>query len=200
MYQKRMLGYYPTVIQSILEFQAIIQAEYPEIKNLHDSREDVLSNAYLSTMSETRIEQWEKLLNIKPLSGSTVSDRRETIISRIRGQGKLNTDLIKSIVKTFTGGDCRTWIEDSTLFIGLLPSGNKEYILDNLVQEIKIKLPAHLNCNILKTWQTWGDITSKYANWEAVRQIYGTWEDVLYDLQDKPNQLDYSTLDSLHLG
>lgn len=201
MYQERMMGYYPQAIQSILEFQAIINSEYPEIEDVSGGRERIISDAYLLTMSDERIKQWENALGIHALEGTSIEDRRNTIIARIRGQGKLNTALIKTIVKTFTGADCNTWIEDSTLYVRLLPpKDNKDYFIDNIIQEIKIKLPAHLGCEVTQAWQYWRNINSNYTDWDAVRTIYSNWEGVLFDSQDKPNRLDYSTLDSFHLG
>ena len=201
MYRERMIGYYPKVIQDIKEFQAIVDAEYPEIEEIKVANERVLADAYLSTMSEERVVEWEKLLSIRPALNSTVEDRRETIIARLRGQGKLNTQTINNIVSAFTGSTCEAWIENSTLFIKLHPSRiGKEFVLDNIVQELKIKVPAHLGLEVSQAWQTWDKVTSDYDNWNAVRSIYGTWEDVLFDHPDKPNQLDYSTLDSFYLG
>ena len=201
MYQTRMMGYYPQVIQSIVEFQAIINSEYPEFDTLSDNRERLVSDAYLLTMSQERVEQWEKVFNIRPLESSTIDDRRETIIARIRGQGKLNTSLIKSIVKTFTGAGCNTWIADSTLYIRLYPSRTgKKYQVENIIQEIKMKLPSHLGYDISQAWQYWADVNSKYTSWGGVRALYANWEDVMFDQQNKANQLDYSTLDSFYLG
>ena len=201
MYQTRMIGYYPKAIQSIDEFQAIIDAEHPEIEAVSSGGERIISDSYLLTMSEERIAQWEQLLGIRPLEDSSVEDRRETIIARIRGQGKLNTALIKSIVKTFTNSDCKTWIENSTLYIKLRPPKNgKEYSIDNLTQELASKVPAHLSYDISKAWQYWENVNSDHTNWQIVKQVYGTWEDVLYDQRSKANMLDYSTLDTFYLG
>lgn len=197
MYQERMLGYYPKVIQSILEYQVILQTESPEIEGINTKKDTVLSDAYLLTMSEGRIKQWESILGINVSEGSTLEDRRETIIARIRGQGKLNTALINTIVKTFTGAGCNSWFEDSTLFIRLLPPkiSNKEYIIDNIRQEIIAKVPAHIKLDLDKAWQYWVDVNNGYGSWSQVKAYYGNWEDVLYNQVGKPNALDHSGLD-----
>jgi hypothetical protein len=201
MYHERMLNYYPQAIQDIEEFQAIVDGECPEVEEIKTCVDSVIADAYWSTMSEERVEEWEKLLTIRPVVGSTLENRRDTIIARLRGQGKLNTKLIKTIVSTFTNAECNTWIENSTLYVHLLPPQNgKNYILDNVIQELSLKVPAHLKLVVDRAWQSWGDLNSKYTDWAAVRQVYGTWEDVLFDSQTKANQLDYSTLDSLRLG
>lgn len=180
MYRERMNSYYPQVIQSILEFKAIIDGEYPEFESLDEAKESALNDAYLLTMSESRILEWEKILGINPIDGSTLSDRRETIIARIRGQGKLNTNLINAIVKTFTGGTAESWIEDSILYVAITPPpGNKQYQFANVEQEIGMKVPAHLGFEISRNYFTWNEIKNEYGTWGAVNAAFDTWEDVL---------------------
>lgn len=180
MYKQRMLNYYPPVIQSILEFQSIIGSEYPEIARLHSDGEDVLSDAYLTTMSETRIGQWESVLGIKPIEGSTIEDRRDTIIARIRGQGKLNTEMINTIVGTFTGGTANSWINNSTLYVEITPPpNNKQYQFKNVEQELSKKIPAHLRLKVDRNYYTWGEIEKAHETWEDIESNFGKWEDVL---------------------
>ena len=180
MYKDRMMGYYPNIIQSISEFQAIIDAEHPEVTEFKGGIDRVISDAYLSTMSEERIKQWEKKLNIQPLVGSSISDRRETIIARIRGQGKLNTESINRIVNAFTGGTAKSWIKDSILHVEItLPEDNKSYQFANLKKELKSKLPAHIGFDIEQKYSTWEDINEKNQDWSEVRSDYATWYDVL---------------------
>lgn len=180
MYRERMNSYYPTVIQSIKEFQAIIDAEYPEFESLAEGRDRVISDAYLTTMTEQRVEQWENVLGIKPLENSTVSDRRETIIARIRGQGKLNTATINSIVNAFTGGTANSWVKDSTLYVEITPPpGNKSFQFPNVEQELKQKVPAHLNFKVSRNYYDWKDIKNNYSTWQDIKDGFATWNDVL---------------------
>lgn len=179
MYQNRMLGYYPPVIQSILEFKAIIDAEYPEIEEVSGGRNRIISDAYLSTMSEERIKQWESVLGISPIVGSTAEDRQETIIARIRGQGKLNTELINSIVGAFTGGTAESYIEDGVLHVKITPPpDNKQYQFSNVVQELSKKIPAHLGLNVQRNYSTWGDIYNNFKDWNAINEL-SSWEELM---------------------
>lgn len=179
MYQERMINYYPQVIQAIAEFQAIINAEYPEFEDLADGRDRVINDAYLSTMSEERVEQWENVLGIKPLDNSTVSDRRETIIARIRGQGKLNTALINSIVNAFTGGTANSWVQDSVLYVEITPPpGNKQFQFANVEQELSLKIPAHLGFAVSRNYYEWTDLIADYPTWQDIKDGFDTWEEV----------------------
>ena len=203
-YKKRMTSYYPPVIQKILEFQGIINSEYPEFELLKAGNERVISDAYLLTMSEQRIVQWEKYFNIQPLENATLDSRRNNIIARIRGQGKLNTNLIEAIVKSVSGGDCKCWIENSTLNVSLLPSNDNntsfEIIVANIINELSRKVPAHLGLNVYVNPTTWKDINEVNGKWKIVNMTHNTWKDVLYGTRGKVNKLDYSTLDDFYLG
>ena len=180
MYRERMNSYYPQVIQSIWEFQAIIDAEYPEFEELEKGNERAISDAYLLTMSEDRIKEWESVLGIQPIEGSSIGDRRDTIIARIRGQGKLNTRLINTIVNTFTGGTANSWVEDNILYVEITPPpNNKQYRFENVEQELSKKVPAHLGVAVSRNYYTWGETKNKYATWGDVNSTFDKWEDVL---------------------
>lgn len=179
MYQERMNSYYPEVIRSIEEFQAIIDSEYPEFEALEIAKNSIIDNAYLSTMGETRIIQWEKILNIRPLDDSSLDDRRETIIARIRGQGKLNTALINSIVNAFTGGSANSWVANSTLYVEITPPpDNKQYKFANVEQELAKKVPAHLGFVVSRNYYTWEETKQRFATWQNVKDNFDTWNDV----------------------
>lgn len=179
MYRERMNSYYPQVIRNISEFKAIVDAEYPEFEQLAEGVNRITDDSYFSTMSEDRVIEWEAILGIKPIEGSSISDRRETIIARIRGQGKLNTSLINSIVNVFTGGTANSWIEDSILYVEITPPPkSKQFQFANVEQELKKKIPAHLGFNISRNYFTWGDITETFGTWNAMYEVLPTWEDV----------------------
>lgn len=179
-YKDRMLDYYPPVIQSIKEYRVIVDTEYPEIEDLHYSMDEVLDNAYLMTMDENRLAQWEKILDIKILSNSSIEDRRDVVIARLRGQGKLNTNLINTIVNTFTGGKANSWVEDSTLYVEITtPPGNKQYRFENIENELKQKIPSHLNLVVTRNYYTWKDVAEENDTWRDVKNNFDTWEDVL---------------------
>ena len=130
-------------------------------------------------MTEDRVVQWENILGIRPLENSTVQDRRETIIARIRGQGKLNTALINSIVNAFTGGTANSWVKDSVLYVEITPPpNNKQFQFANVEQELSLKVPAHLGFNVSRNYFEWRDIKANFATWGDVKDNLDTWNDV----------------------
>ena len=178
MYKERMNEYYPQVIQAISEFQAIIDAEYPEFEELEKQNERVMSDAYLHTMTEARVKEWENMLGIHPIAGSSVDDRRDTIIARIRGQGKLNTKLINSIVNAFTGGTAKSYVKDSVLYVEITPPpDDKHYRFENVESELANKVPAHLGLMVSRNYTHWEDFVE--ATWGDIADGFNYWEEIL---------------------
>lgn len=176
---ERMFNYWPKAIQQILEFQALINAEGFEVDFLSSDIDVSVNEAYLSTMGEDRVTSWEKLLGILHGADESLGDRRETIIARIRGQGKLNTELINSIVGAFTGGTALSYIKDSVLYVKITPPpDNKQYKFNNVVQELSKKIPAHLGIVVTRNYATWGEIGNNFADWNAINQLT-SWEDLM---------------------
>ena len=187
MYKTRMNSYYPNVIQSIKEFKSIVDGEYPEFDLLAESKARITEDAYLLTMGEERVAQWEKILGIRPIEGSSVSDRRETVIARIRGQGKLNTFSINAIVNAFTGGTAVSYIENSALHVKITPPpNNKQFKFDNVKRELAKKVPAHLGLEVVRNYATWGEVKDNFDSWDAVNQLT-SWEDLFYYVVPRNN-------------
>lgn len=182
---ERMREYYPEAIRRILEFQALLHGEGAEIDDLKNGVSTVVNEAYLTTMTEDRIAEWEKALGIKVSGDDSLQDRRDVIIARIRGQGKLNTATINSIVGAFTEGTAESYIQDSVLHVDITPPpNNKQYKFDNVEGEIKNKLPAHLGLSVKRNYSTWGDIKNGLTDWNAVKNL-ANWEELKVYIKPK---------------
>lgn len=181
---RRMFDYWPIVVKIIVDFQSIIMSEYPEFEMAWQAKEDVLANAFLTSMGEGRIEEWEDILHLTYEEGDTLEMRRDAVIARIRGQGKLNTAAIEAIVSAFTGGgEVRSYVEDSTLHVWVTPpSGNRMYRFASIEAEIQKRIPAHLGLHVERTFQSWNDVKAKCETWQAEMDKYNTWNDTMYDI------------------
>lgn len=181
MYRNRMFGYYPDVIKNLKEFQAVIDAEYPEFCQLKIERGRVLNNAWMETMQEDRISQWEQWLSISPLPDSTLQDRRETIMARVYGGYKLNTESISNIVSMFTRGGAESWFEDSTIYVRIYPPpGNKQYKFENVEAELTRRKPGHLDIDVRRGYATWEEIKDNFTSWQDIKDSFETWDDIKY--------------------
>lgn len=185
MHCERMWNYYPEIVKKIKEFPAMVQAKCPEMGFLSEERVKILNNAWMLTMDETRVKQWERLLGIVPLPDSTIEDRRETIAARVYGGYKLNTESIRAIVNIFTQSGCRSYFRDSTIYVIIYPpSGDKTYKFENIENELWRRVPAHLNLNVSRSYATWGDVNNHHASWNTLYNEYNNWEDVYFWLPE----------------
>lgn len=176
---ERMFTYWPNAVQQILEFQAINNVDGFEIEVLDNEINLAVNEAYLLTMGERRINEWERALGMCAAPDDTIGDRRDAVIARIRGQGKLNTELINAIVNAFTGGTATSYIENSTLYVKIKPPPeNKQYKFENVVRELNKKVPAHLGLEVARHYSIWGEVKDNFASWDTIKQEFTTWEDL----------------------
>lgn len=180
---RRMFNYWPYVVSIISDFKAIINGEFPEFEVLWESKQDVLENAFLESMGEPRIAQWEEVLHLNRTASDTVDMRRAIVIARLQRHGKLNTSSINELVKVFTGGTARSYVENSSLYVWIEPPENsREYRFDAVYAELKRRMPAHLGLNVSRPYQTWGDVKTKCATWSDEGTMYDTWNDTQFDI------------------
>lgn len=176
---ERMLNYYPEVIKVLVEIQALMHTEGFEVDFLKNDIDLAINEAYLTTMSERGIVEWEKILGMSVADDDTLEDRRDAIIARVRGRGKLNTALINSIVGAFTGGTADSYIENSVLHVKITPPpDNKVYKFTNVVREINQIAPAHLGVEVVRNYATWGEVKDNFSDWNSVSKL-ASWEELM---------------------
>lgn len=185
-YNEHMLSYYPEVIKSIREFQMLIATQSLQVEEMHQKLVEILGSAYVTTANEERVAEWEKLLEITPLPQGEddletwLADRRETILARLYHAEKLNTKSIADIVSIFTGGTAISYFKDSTINVLISPpKNNKLYKFANVEQELRKKVPAHLEFQVNRHYYTWLETKTNNATWGDVATNFANWEEVL---------------------
>ena len=186
-YNEQMLNYYPEVIKAIREFQVLIETQSLQVEEIHEKLVDLLEGAYIGTAHEDRISEWERVLGIDPLPQGDddletwLSDRRETIIARLYNPQRLNTQSISEIVQIFTGGKATSYFKDGTIHILIAPpKNNKKYKFENVEQELKQKVPAHLLFTVSRDYRAWAKVKTDHITWANVLADHVDWDEVLH--------------------
>ena len=173
----KMIGWYPTTVVAVDAMRAVNDVVGHELDNARARGALLNNNAFLFWMDESRLAEWENALEIDVPENSTVEERRNVIIAKIRGQNKFNVSNIKSIVKTFTGGDAEVTVADGVISVKVLPPNNGQlYNQSALVWELKNKIPAHMQLNIERYYSTWGDVKNNETSWQSIRSGYTNWD------------------------
>lgn len=190
-YNEQMLNYYPEVIKAIREFQVLINTQSVEVEQLHEELTRLLGNAYVISADESRINMWEKLLDITPIPQGDdsletwLSDRRETIMARLYQTPKLNSQSISDIVRIFTGGNAKSYFKDGVIHVLISPpANNKKYKFENVEQELKQKVPAHLLFSVIQDYRAWANVKTDHLTWGDVLENYSEWDEVLHTVLD----------------
>lgn len=185
-YNEHMLNRYPEIIKSIREFQLLIATQALEVEEMHEELTRILGNAYVETADESAIQKWERLLDIVPLDQGEddletwLADRRETIMARLFTVEKLNTKSISDIVQIFTGGTATSYFKNGTIHVLIYPpKDNKQFKFDNVEQELRKKIPAHLMFQVSRNYYTWLQTKSNYSTWGDIKNGVPTWEELL---------------------
>ena len=173
----KMIGWYPATVVAVDALRAVNDVVGHELDNARARGALLNNNAFLFWMDESRLAEWENALEIDVPENSTVEERRNVIVAKIRGQNKFNVSNIKSIVKTFTGGDAEVTVADGVISVKVLPPNNGQlYNQSALVWELKNKIPAHMQLNIERYYSTWGDVKNNETSWQSIRSGYTNWD------------------------
>ena len=66
---------------------------------------EIVNNAYIKDMDEESLSKLEKEFKIKPDGEMTLEDRKDFLLSILRGIGVTNVEKLKTIAKTYECGD-----------------------------------------------------------------------------------------------
>lgn len=79
MFERKLIDYLPPVLQNVMEFSAIADAQQPEIEAAWNALNLVMDNQFIDTATEAGVKLWEQELNIVPLASDTLEDRKKRL-------------------------------------------------------------------------------------------------------------------------
>lgn len=100
--------YWSPVVAETLEFQAIANAENPEFNYLWEKTYGLVDEFFVRTASEYGVGRMEKILNIIPLKGSTLQERKDKILWKMNLKIPYTIRFLKNILASIVGEENRT--------------------------------------------------------------------------------------------
>lgn len=168
--EKRMLGYLPNYWHEYPEMQEIMNAEGSEIDELTEESQVIYRDGFIMTSCLTRVEEWEKWLNLPPTG--TLDERRRAILAYFQVFAKCNEEYIKAlVVMLYDNARSTVTFKDSVIHIKVLPlPENWEQVDFPLIaSQLERKKPCHITLFVERVYSTWGDIKGNFTNWGQVR-------------------------------
>ncbi len=124
-------------------YEEIFKAQLEEVNKRVDALDDLQKQMNIDTATWA-LETYEKELGLVVDPLKPLSERRSLIKAKLRGVGKVDADLIKTVVSSWTNGTVDVKFENSTIkirFINLLGIPENMEDVKFSIEEIK---PAHL--------------------------------------------------------
>lgn len=199
-----LLSYLPVILQSVDDLQVICGTEGLELERLYDLTQDIFTESCITTMSERRLQEWERALQL--VAKGTLAQRKTYLEAVLLGQGKLTGDMIRQIAQVFTGRDTVVDFYDATVCIRIIypvtwqdiadqcpiwqdvaeqcPTWKEvldytpAWIIASLKQIIVPRLPAHLNLTVSRYRACWVDMQKDFLTWKDVADHFATWQGV----------------------
>lgn len=179
---QELLQYLPAYWYEYYEMEAIMGAEAPELNALDTHSDTILLDAFLETMTEPRIREWEKWLNLPPTG--TLDDRRMAIVRYFSVVSKLTKESIQTLVaQLYKGARAIICFSDSTIKITIkpLPEYDTETIdFQILLRQLSSRKPCHIGLFTERFISTWGDVAQGFDSWGEVNTLRKSWQEV-YD-------------------
>lgn len=159
---RRLLDYLPPVLREVLEFQAINEANEPEISLAWDALALVLANQFLDTADSSGVSVWEKELRIFPKDTDTLEVRK----ARIKAMWNLELPYTVPWLKNWLTSICgpaghEETISDYTINIQLdynvLP--NAESLAAEILDMLLVVRPSNMRVLMTSFLQSYGTIS-----------------------------------------
>lgn len=77
-----LLSYIPDFLKEYEEMSALQKVLQTEIQRLENGTEELFDNQFIASSDITSIKRYEKMLDIQPLAGDTLADRRFKVLSK----------------------------------------------------------------------------------------------------------------------
>ena len=123
--------------------------------------EEIVNNAYIKDMDDESLSKLEKEFKIKPDGEMTLEDRKDFLLSILRGIGVTNVEKLKNIAKTYECGDIEVIQNYSSYsiiikFVSVLGIPKR---LNDLKKAIEKVVPCHLGISYEFKYNTLNDLT-----------------------------------------
>ena len=123
--------------------------------------EEIVNNAYIKDMDDESLSKLEKEFKIKPDGEMTLEDRKDFLLSILRGIGVTNVEKLKNIAKTYECGDIEVIQNYSSYsiiikFVSILGIPKR---LNDLKKAIEKVVPCHLGISYEIKYNLLNDLT-----------------------------------------
>lgn len=151
---ENLLLYMPLYYRDSGIVNALLSVEGKEFDILRENIDDVKNQFFIDTAT-WGLELWEKEYGLPVNTEFTDQQRRSRLKGKIRGVGKSDATLIKTLAEAYSNGEVDVSFEDGTIGVKFVGIRGIPDILEVLKGQINDIVPAHLEVVYIFSYLTW---------------------------------------------
>lgn len=174
---KEMLSYLPPYYETSRVMRSILQAEGAEFDKLREALDETLNQFFVNTAT-WGLDQWEEELGLPITPDQLDAERRDKIISRLRGHGTATIYIVKNVAESYDKGAIDI-VEDHaayTITVHFVDTTGVPPNLDDLKAAVRAVVPAHLDILYEFNYFLWQELDSKNWTWDQLDALALTWD------------------------
>lgn len=183
---EKMKNYLPLYWHEYDDMMTYLKALGADIDMLDKEKDFIITDAFIMQMSEPRIEEWEKWLDLPP--NGTLYDRRLAILAYFAVISKMTRESIQTLVYTlYNEARSEVTFKNSTIKIVIKPLPNHsgdELDFNRLLSQLNSRKPCHISLTVQRWFNTWGDIKANFSSWQDLKNKCTSWQEVYNYIPD----------------
>lgn len=176
---QEMMTYLPRYYETSRVMRGIMQVGGAELDNLRQALDEILAQTFVQTAT-WGLDKWEEELGLPVTPDQPIEERRDKIISRLRGYGTATISVIKSVAEAYDKGRVDV-IEDHaayTVIIRFVDTRGVPPNLADLQAAVRAVLPAHLDVVYQFNYLIWNELDAKGWTWDYLDSLNLTWDEL----------------------
>lgn len=175
---KKMLSYMPRYYETSRVIRSCLNAEGKEFDELRAAIDSILEQFFVRSAT-WGLDIWEATLGLPPAPEQPVDERRDRIVSRIRGVGTATVRVIQEVAESYDRGSIDI-IEDYARYLvtavfvdtaGIPPN------LNDLKQALRAVVPAHLEIDFIFNYLTFDELDEQPMTFDQLAGMNLSFDD-----------------------
>lgn len=174
-----MLGYMPPFYQTSRVMKAVLQAQGGEVDSLLSALKGTLDQFFVRTATWD-LDIWERELGLAPGEDLALSERRDRVISRLRGTGTCTFQVLKQVAESYDQGAVMAFQDHAayTVYIRFVSTRGIPTNLPDLQTAVRAVVPAHLEIVYVFRYATWDSLDDRRLTWSDLDSLSLTWDEL----------------------
>lgn len=159
---QNMLDFMPRYYVEMPVATNIIGREADELARLNAAIDDVLAQFFIETAT-WGLTRWEWAFGITHAEPKTYAQRREIILSRLRGVGAVTPGLIERVAESYANGDVEVSAAAAqyTVRVTFISTIGIPDQIDALKEALRDIVPAHMAIEYVFRFYTYGELKAR---------------------------------------